>query len=596
MEASYRRRSWLFGLLLLGTGVAAGGLVTVGVLYKRTGSQLVDKLKELTGLKPVQYARYAYGFDAHNTIKVDPWVPVRSPEHPDWLVRRGLDVELVASGFTYPVHVEFVPNPGQDPDSPVFYVNELHGDIKYVGRDGKTYTYESGLNNYEPVRGINKTDEAGLSGMMLLPGTEDLIITGSYKDAESGMLSNVITRLVSEPGGKRMKDRQVILDLKEFTSPCNQIQQVRLGPDGKLYVSVGDAENHRLSQDIEKFGGKILRMNLDGTACEDNPFYKEYTPEAPSSYVYAWGVRNVFDFDFQPETGRIYAADNGKHTDRFFEVVAGGAYGWNGDPTSIRTNALWSWGPFQNPAPGGLIFLKNGVLGEKSAGLCYMAAYGSPNLDDNSHTKKILEFVVDPKTGGLTRPPEPIIQYTGKTKATVLGLAEGPDGLYFTDFFGDSTAADSEGTGRIWKVKPSQATLGLPEVGDESLANLKPVERGQVLFARNCTACHRVDGVGGSEGPDLTHVKSSLATRLNGKSYELEATRLLKADGTFQAEQRERIQSVLSLKGADRIKTWLAYHLEEPRFDHPFAKMPSFAEALRPDDRSAIIEYLMTRN
>ena len=122
-------------------------------------------------------------------------------------------------------------------------------------------------------------------------------MTGAYTDEESGLLSNRILRLISSEDGKGVVDVKVVLDLKEFTSASNQIQQIMFGPDGKLYVSVGDAENHQLSLDREKFGGKILRMNPDGTPCEDNPFFQP-TPTSPSHYVHVYGVRNVFDLDF----------------------------------------------------------------------------------------------------------------------------------------------------------------------------------------------------------------------------------------------------------------------------------------------------------
>ena len=77
---------------------------------------------------------------------------------------------------------------------------------------------------------------------MIIPNSEDLLVTGSHMDEESGLLSNHILRLVSDPGGRSIKEVKVLLPLKEFTSPSHQIQQIVQGLDGKLYVSVGDAE------------------------------------------------------------------------------------------------------------------------------------------------------------------------------------------------------------------------------------------------------------------------------------------------------------------------------------------------------------------
>jgi hypothetical protein len=61
------------------------------------------------------------------------------------------------------------------------------------------------------------------------------------------------------------------------------------------------------------------------------------------------------------------------------------------------------------------------------------------------------------------------------------------------------------------------------------------------------------------------------------------------------ARHRPRLKEVLAAKGAERIKTWLPHHLEEPRFDNSHARMPSFAQSLSANVRSDIVRYLLTR-
>jgi len=574
----------------IAAGVALGGAATVFILYDKPGRRLVEKTYEVLGLRTnvADYFAFGYGKPVEEVFEA-----VKSPTVPEWNVRRGLDIEVVAEGLDYPVNMEFVPEPGDDPDSPVFYFNELHGKIKYVGRDGKVYVYTDGLMNFPPIP-VPKSDEIGVSGLLLAPESEDLFVTVAYKDESSGLLSNHVLRLVSEPGGKKMAKSEVILDLKQFTSPSNQIQQVVFGPDSKLYVSVGDAENHRLSLDLDQFGGKVIRMELDGSACEDNPYYQDATPDAPRGYVWASGIRNAFDIDFDPETGRLYGVDNGKNIDRFFEIARGGVYGWDGNPESIRINSLFTWGPIGNTAPTGIHFLREPVLGPGSAGRCYVACYGPAAEAGTNTAKSVLELTLDPETGTLTRIPSRILQYAGDAKATVLGLAEGPDGLYVTDFWGETTGFD-DAKGRILKIVPSKATLDLPDVSDAELASLSPLERGQALFVRNCSTCHTIDGVGGKEGPDLTHAMSELENRLNTRGYISEAEALLESDAQFYIEQRSRIQEVLNAKGEDRVHKWLVNHLIEPRFDNVYAKMPSFDQMLTPEHREDIIVYLMNR-
>ena len=450
------------------------------------------------------------------------------------------------------------------------------------------------MTNFPSIPAL-KSDEVGVSGLAMAPDGKDLIATAAYRDEKSGLLSNRIIRLVSEPGGKKLTKVETILDLKQFTAPSNQIQQVLVGADSKLYVSVGDAENHNLSLDLDKFGGKVIRMELDGTACEENPYYDLSRPEAPRSYVYASGIRNAFDMDFHPTTHRLYAVDNGKNLDRLFEVVRGGVYGWNGNYESGRINALFTWGPIKNVAPTGICILDKPVLGAGTSGRCYVACYGPPAEVGANQSKSVLEFDIDPKTGLLTRMPATLLQYAGETKATTLGLAEGSDGLYITDFWGETDSFD-DAKGRILKLVPSKATLNLPDVSEEELAGLSPVKRGEVHFTRNCATCHTIDGVGGREGPELTLVHRNLTERLNSSGYLASLAELQQSKESFAVEQRPRIEEVLKASGQDRLKRWLVHHLEEPRFDNHFAKMPSFAQALKPEQRDDVIAFLLTRN
>ncbi len=505
---------------------------------------------------------------AAEPLAVD-WGGVVSPTNPIWLVRRGYDVLRVADGFTYPVNIVFVLAPGNGPEDPLYYVNELHGTIKYVARNGEVHAYATKLNNFRPIP-QPKSDETGLSGLMALPGSEDLLATGSYLDAESGLLSNHVLRLRSRPGGRKLDRVEVLFDLQEFTAPSNQIQQIRLGPDQKLYVSVGDAENHRLSLDLDKFGGKILRLNLDGSACPDNPFYDAAHPRSPRSYVFAYGFRNVFDFDFEPVSGRLFAADNGKGVDRLMAIVRGGNYGWNGDDLSMRTNAILSWGPPGNPAPVGLLFPRRegafaghevraavASTGEDPMPLAsmFLALYGPAHRPGRNHAKSIVVITINPENGMVERNPEPLIQYAGEGVTTVLGLAEGPDGLYFTDFFGESAGGDDpEGKGAVWKVVRSEATRHQVAARDEVLLGMMPLERGRARFARHCATCHRVAGIGGHEGPELTHAAHELDRRLHSQAYVASLRQLLKSKNSFLVEQQGRIKEVLAAEGTERIR------------------------------------------
>ena len=81
------------------------------------------------------------------------------------------------------------------------------------------------------------------------------------------------------------------------------------GPDGYLYFSIGEMEFKDPAQDLGSPPGKIHRIDKsDGSAAPDNPFFDEREADPR---VFAYGLRNTFDFMFHPQSGKIYAPENG---------------------------------------------------------------------------------------------------------------------------------------------------------------------------------------------------------------------------------------------------------------------------------------------
>lgn len=114
---------------------------------------------------------------------------------------------------------------------------------------------------------------------------------------------------------------------------AHTVNTLRFGPDGALYVSVGDGSvngnvNIR-AQDIDSLAGKILRINPNtGQGYASNPFY-DGDPNSNRSKVYALGLRNPFRFELHPTTGELYLGEVGN--DAWEEISRGGAganFGW----------------------------------------------------------------------------------------------------------------------------------------------------------------------------------------------------------------------------------------------------------------------------
>jgi glucose/arabinose dehydrogenase len=111
---------------------------------------------------------------------------------------------------------------------------------------------------------------------------------------------------------------------------------LRIGPDLKLYVTVGDtglgdsgppgASTNPYAQDLGALEGKVLRLELSGAPAAGNPFVG--TPGARSE-VFALGFRNPFRGSFEPQTGRLWVGDVGQSTwEEIDIVVPGGNYSW----------------------------------------------------------------------------------------------------------------------------------------------------------------------------------------------------------------------------------------------------------------------------
>ena len=103
--------------------------------------------------------------------------------------------------------------------------------------------------------------------------------------------------------------------------------RIRFGPDGKLYVTTGDATDRKIAQDLKSLGGKTLRLNPDGSIPADNPF--------PGSPVFSYGHRNSQGIDWDPRTGLQYQTEHGPSGfdgpgggDEVNLVEKGKNYGW----------------------------------------------------------------------------------------------------------------------------------------------------------------------------------------------------------------------------------------------------------------------------
>lgn len=216
------------------------------------------------------------------------------------------EVEVVASGLDTPWSLAFLP--GGDT-----LVTERNGQLQRIGTEGNSYK----------VSGVRETSEGGLLGVAIHPNfTTNNWLYLYYTTEQNGQMTNLVERYTLS--GDALIEPVVILQGIPAAANHNG-GSIAFGPDGKLYVTTGDAMQGELAQDTQSLAGKILRLNDDGTAAADNPF---------GNLVWSYGHRNPQGIAWD-RGGRMWSVEHGPSGERKGNgkdelnlIQRGGNYGW----------------------------------------------------------------------------------------------------------------------------------------------------------------------------------------------------------------------------------------------------------------------------
>jgi glucose/arabinose dehydrogenase len=445
----------------LGDGTFQGSYAGRTALVPSLAYQLRARVEDNSGDPATEWSAWA----VRNFLTAAAIVP--QPGAPSWAVRQaGYRVELVATGFQLPVNIAFIPTATGQAAAPLFYVSELYGNIKVVTGDGTTSSYATGLLNFNPTGVFPGSGEQGLAGLVVEPTTGDLFASLLYDDGIGSHYPKVI-RLHSTDGGFSAASQSLVLAMPgELMGQSHQISNLSIGPDGKLFVHVGDGFDTTTGQNLDSFRGKILRLNLDGSAPPDNPFYNAGDGITARDYVFAYGLRNPFGGAWRDAEGAHYEVENGPSVDRFARIVRGMNYGYDGSDASMAIGALYNWSPAH--APINIAFIQQDSFHYSGfPAATYDAAYVTESgptfaTGPQSLGKRIVQFTLNPG-GSLASGPTPLVEYTGAGDSTCAGLAAGPDGLYFTDLYPESTstAANTPGA-NVFRIRYVGSTTAPP--------------------------------------------------------------------------------------------------------------------------------------
>ncbi|MCB0213949.1 MAG: PQQ-dependent sugar dehydrogenase, partial [Anaerolineae bacterium] len=503
----------------------------------------------------------------------------------DWAVADDFSINIDTEGYSLPTAIAFVPNPGDDPKDPLYFVTEIRGQVKVVTNDRTIYTFAEDFFDLQVKEELpSGQGQGGLAGICLEPEHGYVYVTFSYQD-KAKILRNNIMRFETEPGTFAIKPSSQTAFTDIFVNAesglAHQIGPCQINND-LLYVSVGEAWQTSKSQDLDVMVGKVIRMTLDGKPVPENPFYEDDDISKTANFVWAYGLRNPFSLKIVDD--RVFVADNGQNIDRFMELHEGQNYFWNGNDWSIATNADFIFSPSLAPAQMDYLSGDSTLFPEEYGNTFFLAISG---WVARGKIPGIVTLKYGLDENRLVAVPEYFLKYRSSPEQTLAGLAFGPDGLYIVPIL-----PNQAGETAILKIAYE------PDVG-HPFQVMQTDDPKALLTEKGCLGCHSIGnegGFGGAAGPNLERdpLVERLQARLDAPSYKLVVDEANKLDREPFISYKEAREEVLAAEGMDKVKSWVKYHILEPKFDNAYSQMPNMG--LTEQEASLVTDYLLKPN
>jgi aldose sugar dehydrogenase len=338
-------------------------------------------------------------------------------------------VETVVSGLEVPWSIVWAPD----------------GRMIFTERPGRVRVFQNGKLRPQPlfvVPDVESRGEAGLMSLALHPQfASNHWLYLSYVYEGDGQRVRVVRYRASDAG---LSDRKVIIE-DIPAAPAHAGCRLRFGPDGKLYVTTGDATERELAQRLDSLAGKTLRLNDDGTAPADNPFVGQANARPE---VWTYGNRNGQGIDFQPGSNLCFETEHGPSGfdgpgggDEVNILEKGKNYGWplihHTQTRAGLESPLLEYTPAC--APGSGMFYRGDAFPQFKGNFFFGCLRGT----------RIIRVVLD---GRRVVSQENLL--SGKY-GRIRDVAEGPDGnLYFSTSNRDGRGSPASDDDRIIRLTP----------------------------------------------------------------------------------------------------------------------------------------------